>query len=75
MNESRKSLAFALVISGLTTVFALMRQIRAFGDDELVDLFSPLSILIWVGGFCFTTILWYIIIHALLKWSAKKQQV
>ena len=75
MNESRKSLIIALVITGLMTVFALIEQIRAFGDDESVDWFSPVSILVWVGSFCFVTLFWYIVVYALLKWSAKKQRV
>lgn len=73
MKEKWETLLAALIFAVVTTVFAVIQQYRAFGDEVFVGMLSSIGLLTWGGGFCIATIVFFVAIDLVKRWNKRKK--
>ena len=55
------------------TIFAALKQYLEFGDEAFAHLLEPISIVLWVGGFCIAFLFWFVVIGLIKKSNKRKK--
>ena len=67
-----KILVFALLITCIMTLCAIIEQYWSFGDEVFTGMATPIGVLSWGGSFLLVSLFWFIVLDFITRHTKRK---